>query len=787
MNPQLVQLMPYNEAPSQSKDINTRGLVKKYLFHWPLFISVLALCFSIAFLYIRYADRIYNVRAQLLFKDEQTGNGQRESALQELDIASGNKVVENEMEILKSRMLMTKVVNDLNLWTSYQRVGMVTDEDLYDKSPVKISLLRKTGDITGQNIRIRIKDDKSYILQQGEQESVCVFSSRLKTSVGLWTISPTLHLKNFIGETIQINVNDPELVAGGILANFYTAVISKQATVVEMSLKETVPERGKDILNRLIEVYNLAAVQDNNLVTESTLKFIDERLSAVTIELNSVEKEVERFKSSKGLTDIASQSNFYLQNVTANDRSLNEVNVGIEVVNGIEKYVNSPGSGRPPATVGISDPALGTLVNQLINLESQRDRLLANTPEGHPMFEPINRQLHTTRESIKDIIRGIRTSLISTRRQLESYDSRFVSSIKDLPSQERQYLVMQRQQDIKEELYVYLLKKREEAALSYASTLSNSRIVEKASYGGPISPRIPLTYALALVMGLILPAGFIYGRDLLNNRVLDSNEVITTTSVPLLGQLVLHEGPKVIVMNDRSCRVIAEQFRALRTNLQFLDGSRSNSRVIMLTSSMSGEGKSFITCNLGAAFSASGRKTIVLEMDLRKPTISKYFKSNGVPGLSNFLSGEVPKEEIIQLVDGHSNLFVIGAGDIPSNPSEILQDPRLNELIQWLRLNYDEVLIDTPPVQLVTDAMIISQYCDIHLYVVRQGFTFKSHLEYLKQLYLDKKLNNLHIIFNGVDMKGRFSYKADIDYGYYDIDKKSISIRSTIKQLSKRF
>jgi tyrosine-protein kinase Etk/Wzc len=242
-------------------------------------------------------------------------------------------------------------------------------------------------------------------------------------------------------------------------------------------------------------------------------------------------------------------------------------------------------------------------------------------------------------------------------------------------------------------------------------------------------------------------------------------------------------------MNDKNCRIIAEQFRALRTNLQFVQGSWGNSRIIMLTSSMSGEGKSFITCNLGAALSASGRKTIILEMDMRKPAISKFFNLNAAPGISDFLKGKAIKEEIIQCVEGHPNLFIIGAGDLPSNPSEILEEPSIKLLLDWLRSKFDEVLIDTPPVHLVTDGMIISQYCDIHLYIVRQGLTYKTHLEYLKQLFQDKKLNNLHIIFNGVDMNGRYNYNTDIDYNYYmqDENQKKSSIGSTINHLAKRF
>jgi capsular exopolysaccharide synthesis family protein len=372
--------------------------------------------------------------------------------------------------------------------------------------------------------------------------------------------------------------------------------------------------------------------------------------------------------------------------------------------------------------------------------------------------------------------------------KLESYNARVESSIKKLPGQERGYINIKRQQTIKEDLYTYLLKKREEAALSYASTLADSRTVDKAYYAGPISPKVPLTYALALILGFAFPAGLIFIRDILNNRVISSVEIEDATSVPILGELIFQNNLSPIIMNDRRYRILAEQFRMLRTHLEDLTVENGGSRVTQITSGMSGEGKSFITCNLGVALAASGKKTIILEMDMRRPSISKAFNLKEKVGLSEFLEGRRQIEEIIQSVDGHSNLFIIGSGAISSNPSELLEKPLLKNLIDYLRNSFDEILIDTPPVRLVAEGMITSRYSDVNLYVVRHSYTHKSQLKYVEQLNKLGKLKNLHIILNGVMLNGRYSSTQDFDYSYYlSRDQKRLTISSTLKDVIERF
>ena len=789
MNTQMVPFIAYNEAPRENHNINVRNTILKYLYHWPLFALSFVLCLGGAFLYLKNVSPVYEVTAKLLINDEGKGAA-AESAMPELDFIRNNKLIENELEILKSRGLMNKVVNDLQLWITYQEDEKLFDKDLYNTTPVRLVLLKGSKEaLKRHTIEIVIVDDKRFILKQPMNEKEVNFTTQLKAGPGIFRLYPTENIKKYIGSTIKISVVNPEMATSNYLSKINTSTISKLATVLEINMKEVVPERGKDILNRLITAYNNASIQYKNRITESTLSFINNRLDSITGELNLIEKNVEGFKSSRGLTDISSKSQVFLENLQANDAKLNDVNIQLQVIEGVERYVNSPNSNTTPATTGIVDAGLANLVRQLLDLELQRDKLLGTVPEGNPVFSPINRQIKSIKASIKENVEGIKSSLLTTRRQLQTYNHGFEASIRNLPVQERQFINIKRQQSIKEELYVYLLKKQEEAALSYASTLADSRTIDQAFYGFPVSPNAFLISSFAILLAFLFPTGILYARQLLNNRVITSDEIKHTTSIPIIAELVNQEKTSPQMITDGSNRIIAEQFRALRTNLHYLHGHGGNGRVTMLTSGMSGEGKSFVCTNLGLALASIDRKTVILEMDMRKPGISKNFSLSSEKGITDYLKGESSIEEIIQQSNAHPNLSIIRTGPLPANPSDLLGDPKMGELIAWLRGRFDDILIDTPPIHLVTDAMILSNFSDVNLYLIRQAFTRRSELDYVKELQAEGNLQKLNIVFNGVEMGARYSYKMDFDYGYYAslAGQSRLTTGSALSYLRKRF
>lgn len=766
---------------------NFRETLNKYLYHWPLFVIGLLITLTAAFIYLKTTEPVYEAKATLLIQDEKKVS-EEEKALQEIDLTASSKLAENEVEVLKSRQLTNLVVDDLQLATVYTKKRRFTTEDLYGKSPVKLTILRPTGDAHGQTLKVVIKDKEFFYLKNSDGElKTFIFNKPYKSSFGTWKLTPTELLNDYKNNEISITLNDPEATSSALQKNLTASLLNKQAPAIGLSITDEVPQRGKDILNHLITHYNNASLSEKNRITQATLSFIDDRLDSLSKELNTAERQVEGFRSSRGLTDISSQSQVYLENVQSNDNRLNEVNVQLNVIQGIERYVNSSrNSNNVPSTLGIEDPALNSSIEQLAQLQLERQKLLATTPEGSPLFEPLDRQIQTTKSSIRESVRNIKSSLAATKGQLQSFGSRFESSIKDIPGQERQYVGMKRQQGVKEGLYVYLLQKREEISLSYASTLADARIVDDAYIGFAKKPKAPLVYGMAFLLGLVLPASFMYGRDKIHNRITNRKEIEEAIGNPILSELSYERTRSPLVALDKSNFVIGEEFRALRTNLHFLHEKKQSNRVTLFTSSIAGEGKSFVSSNLALTLAASSRKTVLLELDLRKPKVSEMFKlPHAHPGISNYLNGGSSIEDIIQPSGIHPNLDIIGSGPFPSNPSELLEQPEVDILFAWLRANYDDVIIDTPPINLVTDAMILARVTDVTLYIVQQGYTFKSLLPFIKKLFADQNFPKMKVVFNGIE-KGRYGYGQNYGNNYYQTE--DIKNRNSIfKDFKKRF
>lgn len=783
MNSENTPLTRFIEKDEENGSGNFGETISKYLYYWPLFLVCIISSLAVAYVYLHYAKPEYIVKAKLLIKAEKS-NPSSESSLNEIiKPYQTGKSVEDEIEILKSRSVIQQVVKNLELWTNYEEKGKIVSEDLYGQSPVKFVLVRKGQDFESRNFLITIINDDIFSLKDEEGNvREFRFSDQLKNKFGSWKLQKTPNFENYVGKVISVRIKDPEIATDQLLGRIQAAEVNKNASVVELSIQENVLKRGKDILNQLIVQYNLASEKEKERVAGTALKFIDERLASLTGELNAVEKDVEGFRSSRGLTDISSESKVYLDNVRVNDAHLNEVDVQLNVIRGIERYVNSPDNANTsaPSTIGIDDPALTSWVSKLIDLQLQYQQLMGTLPEKNPAFEPIRQQIASTKNAIKQNINNIKGSLVSTRRQLESFNSGFQGSIRSLPSDERQLVSIKRQQSIKENLYLYLLQKREEAALSHASTLAFSQTVDSAYLD---TYKKPLTYSLALFIGILLPASILFGRQLLNNKIV-STEQIERTGVPVTAELVYEYSKSPIVVHNKSRFAIGEQFRSLRTNLLYLHDKKKSGRVTLITSSIAGEGKSFVASNLGVALAASGRKTVILELDLRKPKIATNFNVGTGPGLSDFLDGHASIDQITRSSALHPNLSIIGTGTLPENPSELLEQIEIDELIEWLRSEYDDIILDTPPIFLVTDAMIISRVADASLYVVRQNFSYRKHLGFVKKIFKEHKLPRMQIVFNAIQKRGEYKY----GYEYYTAmnTQKKHSLHSLVREVSNR-
>jgi tyrosine-protein kinase Etk/Wzc len=762
--------------------------INRFLYYWPLFLLTLLTAVGLAYLYVRAQNPTYEVKATLLIQDEKKSPDQQ-SALKELNLSNSTKIIENEIEILKSNALVSRVVSDLDLAVVYTMDDKLRKEDLYNTTPVKFTLIQGNKNFEPEELLITIKDQHTFLLATGEHsEQEYAFDKTFRNKFGTWKLSPNSNIGQYAGIPIHIQVNNPQQTAILYQNRIDVSLLNKLSTAVVISLKDQHPQRGIDVLNQLIISYNEAAKAQKNEETKNTISFIDQRLAALSEELTEAEKGIEGFKSSRGITDLSADSKISLENMQANDKSLNEVNVQISVIEGIEQYINAnQNSGRVPATLGIVDPALSSLIEKLTQLQLQHDRLLATTPETNPDFEPIKMQILSTRAAIRDHVRNIKSSLYSTRNQLQNYNSRFESSIKNIPTQERQYISIKRQQASKENLYTYLLQKKEEVSVSYATTLSDEQIIDKA-YAVPTGGLLRMaTYAGAFLIGLGLPTGLIFARSRVKDSIVNLNDIKGELKVPVVGQLELAEEKQQLAISQSNSSAMSEQLRALRSRLHHLYKRKISGRITLVTSSISGEGKSFVSSNLAAALALAGRKTLIIEADMRKPKIAAILGlPKGAAGLSDFLMGRANDQQIIVPHHTIPNLYVIGSGTPVGNPSELLEDDSLRKLFSSLRESFDDIIIDSPPVHLVSDSLTLSKMSDITLYIIRQGYTEKTELAFIKDLYEQQQLSNMMFIFNGIS-KIKYGYGYNYDYSYYNQGAKKNPLNFLFSNFSNRF
>lgn len=766
---------------------NVRSIIAGYLYHWPMFLFCMAIALGAAFIYGKTLKPVNQITARIAIKDDKSqASTDQTDALKQLNITSQPKLIESEVEIIRSRPILGNLVNELNLWVSYAEATKLKEVDLFNNSPIKFQMIKAAVPRVAVEYNVEIMDARRFSFSQAKGKTLIAnFGSAVNTSVGNWKLELKGNAEQWVGRKLKLSLRNPEDVINEYQAKLGT-MINKSAPIIDLKIVDEVPERGEIVLNRLIEDYKKFNISEKNKETESTLRFIDQRLGLLTGELTSAEKDVEGYKSKNSITDITAKSEYFQQNLQMNDTRLTEVNLQLNVIDELEKYANAKNSGNAPATIGISDPGLLSLAGQLNKLQLQKDRMLATTPEGNPIFDGINDQIKSTKNALRENVKSIKSSLLSTRGQLNKISNKFEGSIKSIPGQERQYVSIKRQQGTKETLYLYLLQKREEVAMSYASTLSDVHTVE-AAYSRPLPSKQPMIYSFAFIAGLILPAGFIFAREAFRNKVLTTKEIEKATTVQVISEIVNKQGQlPIVIASSRNSSPIGEQFRALRTSLSQIHNNQERGRVILFTSSISGEGKSFVSSNIAVSLALSGRKTIILELDLRKPKLTKIFKlDTSGPGLGDLLNGHVSKEDVIQQTSQHPNLYAMHAGEIVDNPSELLESKNMSDLIDSLRDEYDNILIDSPPLRLVTDAMILAPLSDMTMYLIRQGYTGKEELEFIRQLEDENMLPNLKLIFNGLD-NDRYGYGYNYDYSYYS-GPPSTDAKGHIQNFFKRF
>jgi len=788
---QLYDAIKYSMQPEtffmeEDKPLDLRRYLGLLLRFWYLFVIIPALAFTIAWLYLRYTPKTYEVHSTVLIKGSEEGSVSdltEEVAFSDLGsgLLSSSINLENEMQILKSRSLMKAVVDSLNLNVQYLIEGRIAESELYGNSPVVLDSFHLPEGKKSLKFRLHIWEDDSYSLYPyggdvgPQQEAV-------KRPFGKWSefgegrfLFRRLqgeHISNY--KDLVVVIRDPEQVAQQY-AGQLGVKRREYSFVLDLSMRDFVPEKAVDILNQLYVAYDIAAREDKNTVARNTLNFVENRLRILARELSAVEGDVVSFKQQHGVTtQVEANVGMMLSQLQEFDQRLSELDLQRELLDRMEGVLREGGQKFEvlPAAFSFDNQDLNALIAQYNQGVLQRDRLLQGSTGSNPAVEALTQELKKLHGSLLENLALVREQLDAHVRQLQRKAADLMAKAHSIPRVERDLLQIERQRSIKENLFLYLLQKREESALSLAVTASDFRIVDPPArfQAKVIKPQKAVVYALSLLLGLGLPVLFIFLTELFNNKIQSEEDVTSRTGVPVLGKLAESKKKKFLVVREKSRSAIAEMFRLLRTNLNFLlpEGKR---QVLLVSSGTSGDGKTFVSANLGMSLALSGKRTVLLGMDLRKPKLCANLVGEGScppKGLTNYLIGEAAVEEIVYpLSDIHPNLFLIPSGPQPPNPAELLmQKEKMEALFAYLRTTYELVIIDTPPVGMVADPLLLKDYIDGTLLIVRDGYTPKEVLKTIDEIYTNKKLPHPAIIINGI--KAQRGYGYGYGYGYGD-------------------
>ncbi|WP_224999086.1 tyrosine-protein kinase [Cesiribacter sp. SM1] len=766
-----------NLLAEDSEQINFKEIILKYLRYWYLFLLATIVFFGLAYLYLRYTTPQYLVTTSILVKSDQQSGGLTESAVfNDIPGFKSSTNIDNEIRLLKSQSLMYRVFNELDLHVTYYGEGRIKDPELYGNS-LPFRVITNKLDTLSHNkvITVHLRGNNVYNIEYNEKVSTHKFGQSVNLGFGEFTIV-SAPARNREGMRVRVHFHDTEKVA----SNYSNRLVVEKdqlawSSALMLSLVDPVPEKGVDILNKLIEVYNKEAVEDKNVIAANTIEFINERLKFLTDELTDVEKDVEEYKRERRLVNVGTEAEMYLQGRTGYDQQLAEYDLQLEILSSIENYLSKGDNdfGLVPSSLSIGDPTLQRLIDRFNELQLERQRLLLTNKPNNPLVQNLAEQLNDLRLNILENLRNIQQSMELTRSNLQANFAQFESKIEQVPLMEREIQAISRQQGIKEGLYLYLLQKREESALSLAATVSNSRVIDPATAGSiPVSPESSTFYMYALILGLGVPFAFIFVKEMLNNKVQEHKDVDKATATPVLGEIAHKRSGESLVVTKDSRSPVAELFRLIRANLQFANAGKEN-KVMLVTSSASGEGKTFFSLNLGASLALSGKRVVVVDFDLRKPSLLQNLAMTNDFGITNYLVTEnTPINDLIKPTKVSPNLFLVGAGPIPPNPSELMLLPKIGELIEGLRQRFDYVIIDTSPVGQVADAFSLSAYIDVSLYLIRYQFTEKEQVKIVDDIYKKKKLKHTMIVLNDARKGGGYGYGKGYGYGYGQEKKK---------------
>ena len=753
------------QAPSKGSGIKFKPLLYKLLRNWWLLLIGLALGYLAAKLYLRYRVVTYEVSAVIQIEEDKATGISEQVIVREFGYED-EQSLETEIQRMKSRSLLKTIVEELRLDVRFFTNGRVKNVDLYgvDNLPVSLTDEEVFPTAYGQQIVLRILGGGRFSFGNETNLDTFRIGVPFTNSFGTFIVNKNLGAPPVINEMI-VQFQDPERVARSYASRLQINPISA-SNLLEMNLVDEVPERAADVIRGVIVTYDSITINERNQGTIKTIDFIDERIREFNRDLNAVEERAEDFiRNNNLLVDIPTNLQLQLDNLRSQESTLASLRLQLASVDNIGKYIQS--SDRDYSLIPFSGEAanldVGRLVEQYNTLLIEREELLSTAGPTNPAVLALQNPLDDLENDILDALIQVRESITQQIAEVEAESNAILGQIRGVPGQRRELLGIEREQQIKEQLYLYLLQKREETGLTQAVTESGLRIVENPIVEGPVGPASNQIYLLCLSLGFLLPVAGIAASEVLDTTIKSLDQLKQLTNVPVIGAIGTARGGSNIVVTASSRSAVAEMFRLVRTNLTYI-GAHSKQKVILVTSSMSGEGKSFVSINLGLSLAISNKRVCVIGMDLRKPKLELYISDHREAlGVSSYLVDEnVSIGDIIKASNLHPNMDYIGCGPIPPNPAELLLSDRVNSLIQSLREDYDHIVIDSPPVGAVVDGFLIAKYIDATVYITRFGKTKADQLDILNEAVSKGQLTNPSVLLNGVKT-GRGYY----DYGNY--------------------
>ena len=758
--------LPTNTASENSyNDDYVEHIMLRWVPYWPVLIIFILLSLLTAWGYLRYTPRVFQCKAQILIKEDK-GKESKDNLLDALDLFGSQIKVENEIAILKSNSLMRQTVGQLGLYAQLQLEGKMEKLVVYGTNSPLVVTAYKPDSIKSVSRLVRINSDNivwgNDVYPYNQWCSTTAGILKFSKGTGTAVTNPQTHY--------ILSINSIKSVASSLSSQLEITPVSKQSTVLQLTITDVNFVRAQDVLNMLIKSYADDDIFDKNRLAQKTIDFLNQRLNLVSSELENVEGELQHFKQFNKAIDLTSQSQYFLRQLEENDKKSVEIDIQLTTMKQVETYINRKKGeeGVVPALYTLQDNLIKDVLSKLLETEFQYNKLVKSSGQNAPNTKIVEAQLEKFRASVNENLLEQKATLIAAGKMLEENNKTIQASIIGLPSKERSLLDISRRQTVKDNLYSYLLQKREETQLSYASALADSRVIDGAeSSTSPIRPQSKMIYVVGISLAVVFFVIIIGGFQYFGAKLMFKRELEMFVGLPIVSSIGKKNSSSPFVFRENNKRSwLSEQFRNFRTDIIFLGFNGHDKKVLLITSSLPGEGKTFISLNLANAAALTGSKVVLINADLRSPRLHEIFETPMEPGLANYLAGAVSHDKIIYSIKECENLYVIPSGTIPPNPSELLGNKRMEELIAQLKKDYELIVLDATPCELVTDAKVIAKFADASIVITRYGFTPLKVLKKVKEICDSGVLPSPTIVFNAVRGAG-FSYGYGNHYKNY--------------------